>query len=76
MFHACLVSFSATHTFCPPVLPPFLSLWAQAVRKCQVGPGYFRPNWEIDAAPETWQLDVPFIPPRALPPEPDMLTTH
>lgn len=79
------VSFSVSHTFpsaflssCPPVLP-LLSLSAQADRKCQVRPGYFRPNWETDVPPETWHLDMPFILPHALPPkrqEPDMLTAR
>lgn len=56
-----------------------LSLSTQAVRKCQLGPGYFRPNWEIDVPPETWHLDMPFILSHTLPPQwqkPDMLTTH
>lgn len=79
------VSFSVPHTFplpsCPPLLPLLcLSLsCAQAGRKCQVRPGYFRPNWEIDVPPETWHLDMPFILPHALPPkrqEPDMLTAR
>lgn len=76
------VSFSVPHTFslpsCPPVLP-LLSLSAQADRKCQVRPGYFRPNWEIDVPLETWHLDMPFILPHALPPkrrEPDMMTAR
>ena len=75
-------SFSVPHTFslpsCPPVLP-LLSLSAQADRKCQVRPGYFRPNWEIDVPLETWHLDMPFILPHALPPkrrEPDMMTAR
>lgn len=73
------VSFFILHTFpfasCTPT--PFSFSHAQAHRKCQARPGYFRPNWEIDVLPETWHLDMPFILPRALPPkwqEPDMLT--
>lgn len=80
MSNSHLVSFSVSHTFSLPSCPPtLLSLSAQADRKCQVRPGYFRPNWEIDVPPETWHLDMPFILPHALPPkrqEPDMLTAR
>lgn len=57
---------SAFLSSCPPAP---LSLSAQADRKCQVRPGYFRPNWEIDVPPETWHLDMHFILPHALPPK-------
>lgn len=81
------VLYFISHTFplprCPPPLLPFsASVFlsrAQANRKCQVRPGYFRPNWEIDVPAETWHRDMPFILPHALPPkrqEPDMLTAH
>lgn len=57
------VSLFASHTFPPALLSssPLSLFHAQADRKCQVRPGYFRPNWEMDVPPETWHLDMPFI---------------
>lgn len=73
------VSFFIPHTFpFPSSHSPSLA-HAQADRKCQGRPGYFRPNWEIDVHSETWHLDMPFILSHALPPKlqkPDMLTAY